>query len=180
MSSGLMEGEKVRSSFTEDDGAGTRKGGTIIEPFPFKRQKRDYDTGEPMTWDDGNPRQQFVVTVQTDLDEGPDDEGTPDDGRRRFYFDKPSDLLKVTQAAIRSAWAGVPAHERKLMDFEIGATFFVTRTGKGEAKKTAGGGKRKAPWLHSVEYARPSKGQTGSGAFDSGPAATVAHDDPPF
>lgn len=183
MSSGLMEGEKIRSAFLEGDGIGTRKGGKIVEPFPFKRQKRDFDTGEPMVYEDsGKPREQFVVTVQTDLDEGPDDDGVPDDGKRRFYFDKPSDLMRVTQAQLRKAWSG--EKDRSAVDFEIGADYYVTRTGKGEAQKTQGGGKRKPPWLHSVEYTRPAPGQgKASGVFSDGapvPPEPSNDDEPPF
>ena len=180
MSSGLMESEKIRSAFTENDGPGARVSGTITETYPYKRQKRDYDTGELMTWDDGNPREQFVVTLQTDLDAGPDEDGLPDDGRRRVYFDKPSDLMRVSQAAIRKAWRSESPQRQRQADYEIGASMAVTREGKGEAKKTAGGGKRKAPWLHSVEYARPPGGQTGSGILDSGSKAAAADDEPPF
>lgn len=44
------------------------------------RQQTDYDTGAPMTWDDGRPRNQLVVTLETQLREDDDD-----DGLRRLY-----------------------------------------------------------------------------------------------
>jgi hypothetical protein len=33
----------------------------VIESIE-RRQERDFDTGTPLTWDDGNPRLQFVIT----------------------------------------------------------------------------------------------------------------------
>ena len=40
-----------------------------------RRQQTDFQTRQPITWDDGSPRMQTVVQVQTDLREGDDDDG---------------------------------------------------------------------------------------------------------
>jgi hypothetical protein len=45
------------------------------------RQQRDLD-GNPLTWDDGTPRMQLVVTLQTDARDPSIDD---DDGRRRLF-----------------------------------------------------------------------------------------------
>lgn len=145
MSSGLMSGEKVRTAFTAEHRVGARVGGKICEPFPFERQRIDFDTDEPMTWDDGNPCMQIVVTVQTDLNDGPDEDGVADDGRRRFYLNKPSDLHKKTQTAVRRAGG---------KDFELGADYFATRTGQDAPRKKG----KQGAWLHEVEYSRPRAG----------------------
>ena len=41
--------------------------GGVIAIEPEQRQQTDYKTGEGLTWKDGSPRMQLVVTVQTDL-----------------------------------------------------------------------------------------------------------------
>lgn len=152
MSSGLMGGEKTRSLFTEYDGAGTRKGGTIVEPFPYRAQQTDFDTGDLLWWDkeETQPKEHIVITLQTDEDEGPDENGFEDTGRRRVYL-KGGDLQKRTQLAVRSVGES---------DFTIGAEYWITRTGYGTPRKNAAGRDLNAPWLHEVEYTlpRPSSG----------------------
>lgn len=173
MSSGLMGGEKVRGAFCREDGIGTRRGGTIVEPFPYRAQQTDYDSGELLWWDkeETKPKEHIVVTVQTTRDDGPDEDGLPDDGRRRFYL-KGGDLQKKTQVAVRKAGGA---------DFEIGATYFVTRTGYGEARKNAAGKDLNPPWTYDVEYARPRK-DSGLNTEKTAAAksAPAADDEPPF
>lgn len=40
-----------------------------------RRQQRSFDSGEPLTWDDGSPRMLTYIELETDLREGDDDEG---------------------------------------------------------------------------------------------------------
>ena len=157
MSSGLMGGEKTRGLFTKEDGIGTRKGGTIVEPFPYKAQQTDYDTGEPLFWDkeETQPKEHIVVTLQTTERGAADEDGVPDNGRRRVYL-KGGDLQKKTQTAVRIAGGD---------DFEIGATYFITRTGYGTPRQNAAGRDLNPPWMHEVEYARP---RAGSGLNEGG------------
>ena len=178
MSSGLMGGEKTRSLFTKVDGIGTRKGGRIVEPFPYKAQRRDYDTGELLWWDkeETDPKEHIVVTLQTDERGEPDEDGVPDNGRRRVYL-AGGDLQKKTQQAVRKAGDD---------DFEIGADYFITRTGYGEARKNAAGRDLNAPWLHKVEYSRPRAGSglNADTVLDRSErrqkAAKADDDEPPF
>ena len=58
----------------------------------------DFATKKKLTWDDGNPRQQLVITLQTD-ERGDDD----DDGRRRLYAKKPGSMLDAVQEAVGAA-----------------------------------------------------------------------------
>lgn len=40
-----------------------------------QRQQRSFDGGTPLTWDDGSPRMQLYVEIETDLRESDDDDG---------------------------------------------------------------------------------------------------------
>lgn len=63
-------------------------------------QQRDIKTGEPLTWDDGQPKKSVVIAIQTD--EHDDDE---DDGIRNVYVKVPSQMLSALRIALRSARA---------------------------------------------------------------------------
>lgn len=91
------------------------------------RQARD-DDGKPDFWDDGNPKQQIVILLQTDLDEGEDKDGKPDDGRRAFYVKWWKEQKKAFLVAIRAA--GVD-------DLYPGDKFAVKYVGDGEKIKKA-------------------------------------------
>ena len=149
MSSGLMGGEKTRGLFNKNDGIGVWKGGIVVEPFPYKAQQTDYDTGEPLWWDkeETQPKEHIIVTLQTELNDGPDEDGFEDTGRRRVYL-KGGDLQRKTQLAVRAAGGD---------DFEIGAKYFACRTGYGTPRQNAQGRDLNPPWTHEVEYARPAK-----------------------
>lgn len=47
-----------------------------------KTHQRDIKTGKPVTWDDGNPKYQWVFTVQTNEH---DSDIEDDDGQRRIF-----------------------------------------------------------------------------------------------
>ena len=64
------------------------------------RQRNDIKTGEPMTWPDGNPRNQLIIGLQTEAHEDEDD-----DGVRSLYVPIPSQLQKALAEAIRKAGA---------------------------------------------------------------------------
>lgn len=59
---------------------GTEHEGEILELA--MRQQLDIDTRKPLFWDNGDPKMQLVITVQTDER---DNEIEDDDGRRRLY-----------------------------------------------------------------------------------------------
>lgn len=91
------------------------------------RQSRD-DDGKPDFWDDGNPKQQVVVLLQTDLDEGDDENGKADDGKRAYHIKFWGEQKKAFLAAIRVA---------EVDDLYSGDKFAVKYVGDGEkAKKT--------------------------------------------
>lgn len=66
--------------------------GTILSE-PTVQQKRDMDDGTPLTWPDGNPQNQIVVRIQTDVREDQDD-----DGVRGLYLDNGRKIAAVREA----------------------------------------------------------------------------------
>lgn len=57
-------------------------GGKVISAEVIASRNED---NEPEYWDDGKPKQKIRIIVQTDLDEGVDDQGREDDGKRAIY-----------------------------------------------------------------------------------------------
>jgi hypothetical protein len=83
---------------------GTVIGGEIIAD-PRMQQQRDYTTGEPITYQDGNPAMQMVIVVQTSLH----DPSLPDDDGPRAVYVKGQMRQAVGEALKR---AGVTAPRR--------------------------------------------------------------------
>lgn len=150
----LMGGGGAPAAFTADDATGTRRGGRITEQ-PQLRQQTDFDTGELLTWDDGNPRMQLIVTVATDQR---DPANPDDDGQRRFYVK--GNLQGAVKEAVKKS--GAPG-------LEVGGSLFVTRTGRDEPKKRGMSG----AWLHSAEYIPAATNFVANG--DGGTAAQNGH-----
>lgn len=74
-----------RNAFGKGKDIGYTVTGVIIED-PQMAQQRDLDNNNaPEFWDDGSPKMQAVVRIQTTLDEGPDEHGVPDDGVRTIW-----------------------------------------------------------------------------------------------
>lgn len=65
-----------------------------------KVQSRDFETGEPQTWDDGSPKYQLNIDIQTDV-RNPDISG--DDGIRRLFVR--GGMLQAIRQALRGAKA---------------------------------------------------------------------------
>lgn len=103
------------------------------------RQTRNFQTGEPETWDDGNPRQQVVVTLETDLRDPSDPD---DDGARAVYIKWWGPQRAELVRAVKAAGAE---------DLEPGGTFTATYTGDGEQKQRG----FNPPKLYRYEYTAP-------------------------
>lgn len=129
----LLGGGGAPSAFTKSDPVGTTVGGPIVEQ-PELRQQTDFDTDALLFWDDGKPRMQLVVTVQTSLR---DPSREDDDGRRRFYIK--GNLQGAVRDAVRAA---------KASSLEVGGTLTVTRSGRDAPKKKGLDG----AWLHEATY----------------------------
>lgn len=92
--------------------------GTIAAP-PELRQQTDIGTGAPATWDNGDPKMQLVVQLQTDLRDDAED-----DGIRNLYVSggfKRASLQKAVADAVRTA---------KAKGLEVGGTLAVRFTGE--------------------------------------------------
>ena len=106
------------------------------------RQATDLE-GAPKVWSDGSPVNQLVITLQTDLRDGDDDDGT-----RRLYAKggnyeaatgKGTSMLVAVREAIKKAGA------TKLAE---GATLTVQHSGLGKKSKPA----HNAPKLYTAKY----------------------------
>ncbi|AEK09876.1 hypothetical protein FGG30_gp066 [Mycobacterium phage Pixie] len=113
--------------------------GGVIAVEPEQRQQTDLNTNEPLTWKDGSPRMQLVVTVQTDLN---DPEIEDDDGMRRLFVK--GEMRKAVQKAVIAAGA---------KGLDVGGELFVTYVGDGEKK-----GNLTPPKLYSATYKKPAPG----------------------
>lgn len=129
----LLEGGGKSAKFTE---IGDTVKGAVVSAE--SRQQTDYTSGEPLTWDDGNPRMQLVITLATDQRD-PDD--PTDDGHRNLYAK--GKLLDAIRQALKAA--GVKLAE--------GGTLAVQYTGDGTPKNP----KHNPPKEYVAEYAPPSK-----------------------
>lgn len=105
-----------------------------IVATPELRQQTDFTSGKPLFWDNGDPRMQLVVTLQT---EQHDPSIADDDGTRRVYVK--GQLQKAVQQAVRQA--GAPG-------LEVGGTLTVTYTGDGEVKQRG----MNPPKLYTATY----------------------------
>lgn len=86
------------SAFTKDSPIGTTVQGQIVDAQV--RQTRNYETGDPEYWSDGNPKVQVAIILQTNLR----DPMTPDDdGRRGVYVKWWGDSRTALAAAIKAA-----------------------------------------------------------------------------
>ncbi len=141
----LLGGEKIRSAKFETVNDTVK--GTILDANV--RQQTDISTGELLTWDDGKPKNQLVITLQTDLREPVAVGEDPDDGRRRVYVkgstkNESKSMTVAVREALRAAGAG---------RLEIGATLAVRYTGDGVAT-TRG---FTPPKQYTAKYEPPAK-----------------------
>lgn len=113
---------------------GTVVKGTIVTK-PELQQQRDPKDGKPQTWDDGKPKQQVKVVLQT---EQRDD--AEDDGRRAIYVK--ANMLKAVQEAVKAAGA---------KGLEVGGVLAVKYVKDGEKKNKA----FNAPKLYAAKYEAP-------------------------
>ena len=100
----------------------------VIEKIEV-RQTNDFKTRKPVFWDDGRPQEQFIVTIQTDLDEtGIGDFEGEDDGMRTVY-------IKTWGPQVRAFRKGVKGLKRMPRE---GDTFTAAFIGVSEDKPRVG------------------------------------------
>lgn len=126
------------------------------------RQQTKFGTNEPMTWDDGNPRMQMVVTLQVTGDAVDDD----DDLLRKVY------VRGAMQGAVKNAV--VKAGETGL---EVGGRLFVRYVSDGEPASAGMSGAKQ----YFAKYAPPDRSVAiPEGGADGPPADYQDPDDLPF
>lgn len=114
----LLKSGGGKAAFNKDSLPGTTVTGTVVDIKT--RQKKEYGTGKPMFSQKGNPKYEALITVQTSLQETPDD-----DGRRTIYIN----MWGVQQDAIRKA-----CEAAKCEGPVEGDTFTATYVGLGQAQ----------------------------------------------
>ena len=114
----LLKSGGGKAAFNKDSTPGTIVTGTVVDIKT--RQKKEYGTGKPMFSQKGNPKYEALITVQTSLQEAPDD-----DGRRTIYIN----MWGVQQDAIRKA-----CEAAKCEGPVEGDTFTATYVGLGQAQ----------------------------------------------
>ena len=125
------------------------------------RQQTDLATGQPLTWDNGDPRMQLVVHLATDLRDDDDD-----DGNRAIYVKgSKAPGSKSLHDAVRSAVQAAGAK-----GLETGGTLTVNFVGE-EPSKTRGFNPRK---LYEATYKAPDKAAETGGFLGTAEAAQAA------
>lgn len=112
-------------------------------------QQTDLD-GNLKTWDDGKPRMQLVITLQTELNDPAIED---DDGKRRVFVNKPRMKTAISEA-IRTAGA---------QRLEQGGKLAVKYTGTGEPTKRG----FQPPKLFAALYRAPDPLEVVKEAFDA-------------
>lgn len=108
----LLSGKSTPSISFKDAKVGDSFSGTITDLETA--QVRNYESGEPEFWEDGNPKLQIVVTLDTAYGDG-----LEDDGQRKVYLF--GQKLQAAKAALKEA--GVDKLEK-------GATFTISYAGE--------------------------------------------------
>lgn len=92
----LMGGGKVKSASFEK--VGDYLSGVIVRRQ--MKQQTEYGSNEPQFWDDGKPKMQIAVVVQT-----PDQDDEDDNGERGLYIKLPSQMAQAVREAVSAAGA---------------------------------------------------------------------------
>ena len=125
----LSESLSNKAFFNKDSVVGDTVSGVIIDSEV--RQSRDFDDNKLEFWDDGSPRLQLVINVQTDIRDDADDEGI-----RSVYVKWWGSQRKALLTAAKDAGVN---------DLAPGDTFTASYTGDGEQTDR----KKSAPKLYA-------------------------------
>lgn len=107
----LLNGKSVPSISFKDAKVGDSYTGTITALETA--QVRNYESGEPEFWEDGNPKLQIVVTLSTEYGDGAEDDGD----RKVYLFGQ---KLQAAKQALKEAG---------LQKLELGSKFTITYSG---------------------------------------------------
>lgn len=110
----LLNGKSVPSISFKDAKIGDSFTGVITDAEVA--QVRNYETGEPEFWEDGNKKVQIIVTLATDY---VDPEAEEDDGSRKVYLF--GQKLAAAKAALKASG---------MTKLEVGTKFTITFSGE--------------------------------------------------
>lgn len=118
---------------------GTTFAGEIIAA-PEVRQRTEFGTNKPLTWDNGDPQQEIVVTLKTDQR---DQSVENDDGTRKVTIKAWGPQMRELKRAVAAAGD---------TDLRVGGRFSMTYSQDGEPSKPG----FPAPKLYTMDYQAPS------------------------
>lgn len=133
----IMAGGGAKAYFNADSQPGDSVSGVIEHVETL--QTRDFQTQQPEYWNDGSPKMQIRIIIQTDLNDPSIEE---DDGRRSLYVKAWGLQLKALREACRRAGIKSP---------KPGDRITQTYTGLGER-----GNAPQPPKLYAFTIERPS------------------------
>lgn len=110
------------------------------------QQQRDFTSGLPLTWDNGDPKMQLRVVLETDLRDN-----EQDNGHRAIYVK--GQMQQAVRDAIKTAGA---------QKIEVGGTLAVRYDSDGEPPKKG----LNAPKQYRAKYEPPAPGTTAVDADD--------------
>lgn len=156
----LLGGGAGKSAFGKEDPVGTTVTGTIVGTEV--RQQTDIKDGTPLTWDNGDPRMQLVVSLQTDqrLPNEPDDDGI----RALYVKGSKAPGSRSLHDAVRAAVQAANAP-----GIEVGGTLTVSYIGS-EPSQTRGFNDRK---LWEATYVAPDRAAETGGFLGTTPATAT-------
>ena len=120
------------------------------------RQQTDVDTGTPLTWNDGSPRKQLVITLQTELRDNDDDDGI----RNIYAKGGKHDVERGEGQSMKDAIASA-VRAGKGNGIEPGDKLAVAYTGIGVRKNRA----FNPPKLYTAQWSRPAPSVSGRELF---------------
>lgn len=135
------------------DNVGDSVTGVIVDIT--KRQQTDMDTGEPKFWGNGEPRWMYTIQLQTELSDGPFD-----DGMRSVNVKWKS--LDAVRNAVRAAGGSKP---------EIGGKLRLTYAADGPKERG-----KQAPKEWTAQYKLPEPKVQADDFMESGPVKEAVPD----
>ena len=119
-------------------------------------QQTSMEDNTPLTWSDGSPRKQLVITLATELRDGEDD-----DGKRRVYAKGGNyEVASGSGTSMKDA-IGDAVRKAGAKSLDEGGTLTVAFTGMG--KKTNRG--YSAPKLYKARYEAPKSSVSADDLF---------------